>query len=481
MEARTNYVAMEMDMDIVDNNNKNADAANTDDNPSSAKSSNNNSNNSDEVSSVPTEDGIHDFPGFLCVCMVILIGDMSRGVFFPSMWPLVESLGGNKVTLGYAVAAFSFGRILVNPLFGSWSHTYGYSKTLLLSCFILLLGTLLYAQVQNVGRVEFLVVAQTVLGIGSGTLGVTRAFVADNTARRSRTTYMALITAVQYGGFTVTPAFGSLFNYVFGDREYTGWGLHLFRLNMYTAPAYFMALVVATTIAVLLLFFQDRQRFETAKSEGKKSLKRMAIDEAANQRVAFYCCNITVYDCCILGCMLLNISTKGSIASFETLGIAIAQEYFDMMASRAGLIIACCGVCGVIALLNMNILEQRFSDVYIITGGMLVMTVGIAGLTAIDDSKFDENPGWAYALSMFLIYSLGYPIGHTAVIGLFSKSSYLFISLYIMPIDRPGARFANRFPLSFSLSLSLSSPQLWGADHKVNCLAGLHPRAPWPE
>lgn len=32
------------------------------------------------VSSVLTADGIHDTTGFACVCLVILIGDMSRGV-----------------------------------------------------------------------------------------------------------------------------------------------------------------------------------------------------------------------------------------------------------------------------------------------------------------------------------------------------------------------------------------------------------------
>lgn len=162
--------------------------------------------------SVLTADGIHDLTGFYIVCLVILIGDMSRGVFFPSMWPLVSELGGSQVTLGYAVAAFSFGRILVSPLFGSWSVSYGYTKTLLLSCSILFIGTLLYAQVQNVGNTKFLIFAQTILGIGSGTLGVTRAFVADITAQRNRTTYMAWVTAVQYAGFTVTPFVGAIFN-----------------------------------------------------------------------------------------------------------------------------------------------------------------------------------------------------------------------------------------------------------------------------
>ncbi|KAL3929515.1 MAG: hypothetical protein SGARI_004727, partial [Bacillariaceae sp.] len=115
--------------------------------------------------SVLTADGIHDMAGFYIVCLVILIGDMSRGVFFPSMWPLVSELGGTQVTLGYCVASFSFGRILVSPMFGGWSVTYGYSKTLLFSCSILLVGTLLYAQVQNVGTPQFLIFAQIVLGI----------------------------------------------------------------------------------------------------------------------------------------------------------------------------------------------------------------------------------------------------------------------------------------------------------------------------
>ena len=171
------------------------------------------------VGSVLTADGIHDMIGFYIVCLVILIGDMSRGVFFPSLWPLVSELGGSQVTLGYAVAAFSFGRILVSPLFGSWSVQWGYSKTLMFSCSILFVGTLMYGQVQNVGRTEFLILCQTVLGVGSGTLGVTRAFVAEVTAQRNRTTYMAWITAVQYAGFTVTPFVGAAFNKIFGNTN----------------------------------------------------------------------------------------------------------------------------------------------------------------------------------------------------------------------------------------------------------------------
>lgn len=174
-------------------------------------------------SSVMTADGIHDVTGFFIVCFVILVGDMARGVMFPTLWPLVEVLGGTTVTLGFAVAAFSLGRIVVSPLFGSWSIEYGYKKVLTLSLSILMAGTLIYAQAQNVGSCAFLTFAQAMLGVGSGTLGVTRAFVAEVTATRTRTKYIAWITAVQYAGFTVTPFFGALFIQLLGDNDYQ-WG-----------------------------------------------------------------------------------------------------------------------------------------------------------------------------------------------------------------------------------------------------------------
>eukprot|EP00934_Nitzschia_sp_Nitz4_P008266 Nitzschia sp. Nitz4//scaffold8_size234185//204698//206303//NITZ4_001297-RA/size234185-snap-gene-0.60-mRNA-1//-1//CDS//3329559926//8256//frame0 len=364
------------------------------------------------VESVLTADGIHDMKGFLIVCLVILVGDMSRGVFFPSIWPLVASLGGSRVTLGYCVAAFSFGRILVSPLFGSWSVAYGYSKTLFFSCSILFVGTLLYGQVQNVGRPEFLIVAQTVLGIGSGTLGVTRAFVADVTAQRNRTTYMAWITAVQYAGFTVTPIVGAFFNTVLADVDKS---FGPFRLNMYTAPAIFMGFVIATTLVLMRLYFRDRVRIATTKDK-KKSKRRAAIDDHANQKTFI---GLTIYDCCILGCMLLNVSTKGSIASFETLGVDIADTYFDMYSARAGSTVGVCGTMGVAALLSMGHLARYFSDIQLISGGMIVMASGIFSLTSLNEDEV--NPSWRYVFAIFLIYSVGYPIGHTAVIGLFSK------------------------------------------------------------
>jgi MFS family permease len=172
------------------------------------------------ATSVMTATGLADPLGFFIICCVVLIGDMNRGVLFPIMWPLVEELGGNAVWLGYAVGAFSFGRIIASPVLGQMSIDYGYSKSLVVSTTIIITGSLLFAAVYRVGSLYFLIFAQVVLGVGSGTLGVTRAYVAEITATRERTKYIALQTAVQYGGFTVTPIFGSFFIWALEDRRY---------------------------------------------------------------------------------------------------------------------------------------------------------------------------------------------------------------------------------------------------------------------
>ena len=203
------------------------------------------------ASSVMTAEGLADPAGFWIICSVVLIGDMNRGVLFPIMWPLVQELGGNSVWLGYAVGAFSFGRIIASPSLGKWSIEKGYSKTLVTSTTIMTIGCILFAQVYRIGSLYFLVASQIVLGIGSATLGVTRAYVAEITATRQRTTYIAALTAVQYAGFTgmfmllivllfvilfslstsyrsifmtffipVTPIFGAMFSYFLQDKRY---------------------------------------------------------------------------------------------------------------------------------------------------------------------------------------------------------------------------------------------------------------------
>lgn len=188
---------------------------------------------------------------------------------------------------------------------------------------------------------------------------------------------------------------------------------------MYTAPAYFMAFICLITLIMLTTFFQDRLRLATQKDK-KKSKRRSAIDEMANQTTMI---GLTTYDACILGCMLLNIATKGSIGSFETVGVNYAETFFGISPEGAGTYVGSCGTIGVITLLSMGWFSVHATDVQLICGGMLVMVAGIMSLAFVAEDP-DNNPSWRYLFAIFMVYSIGYPIGHTAVIGLFSKSEY---------------------------------------------------------
>lgn len=125
------------------------------------------------------------------------------------------------------------------------------------------------------------------------------------------------------------------------------------------------------------------------------------------------CCVMpSVSDMLIYGGFLLNMSTKGTIACFETLGAKYAMTNFDFTSAEAGSTFATFGMIGVGSLLSMRIICRFFNDVQIVIGGMLVMITACVLLL--------PNPADAGGLSLFiwavfLMYSIGYPIGHTAV------------------------------------------------------------------
>jgi hypothetical protein len=48
-------------------------------------------------------------PSVLIIAAVTFVGDSSRGVLFPVLWTLCQSLGGNTLQLGLLVSTFSFG------------------------------------------------------------------------------------------------------------------------------------------------------------------------------------------------------------------------------------------------------------------------------------------------------------------------------------------------------------------------------------
>ena len=192
-------------------------------------------------------------------------------------------------------------------------------------------------------------------------------------------------------------------------------------IDQYSVASYFMAALCGIALFLLLTMFQARYRTKPA-PKAKKSQRRMEQDEVAN-RVTW--CNLSVYNAALLGCMLLNVSTKGSIGSFETMGISFAESHFGLQPAVAGTIVAVNGMIGVCSLLSMGYLGMFLTDIQMILGGITVCAVGIVSFSGLKSVEMGaDNSIYHYIFGIFLIYGVGYPIGHTAVIGLFSKGEY---------------------------------------------------------
>lgn len=189
-------------------------------------------------------------------------------------------------------------------------------------------------------------------------------------------------------------------------------------INEFTAPALFMSFMSATSLLLLSKYFEDRQRTGTKEPPRKLSARQHATEEIANSTTCFG--SLTVRTLCLVGCMAMNAFTKGPMSCFETLGIEFAESRFEMHRAEAGSIVATMGLLGALILMVMGVVCQRFDDTQMTIGGILLFVMGIFINTQLDQDG--ENAPWRYSLSMFLCYSIGYPICHTALVGLFSKS-----------------------------------------------------------
>jgi hypothetical protein len=491
------------------------------------------------------------------------VGDTSRGVLFPVLWNLCHSLGGTLIDLGYLVAMFSVGRLIAAIPLGYYCDRVRHKLPLILAQGTLISGAVLWANAYQTGSLGTLYAAQFILGCGSGSLAVTRAFVVEQCEPKQRTSVLAFLTAVQYAGFTVSPALGSgmvaIATSATGDPS-SAW--------TYALPAYLIALLSLGILIALVTVFTNipdvtvvvplpapltaltaplglpstapssvpfsSAPFSSAPplplsvqasdigvsgadthttvsaAEGALSLSHSAAkastlastEESKDGRVegdevgtlgavgavdALDAAGVVVvveadlesrlqsiekkqadanqsspqdktstptpvwttaavnptptpnsispstttlpttpttptvpFIFVPVVLILLNITTKGSIAVYETLGAEMAQTDYGLTSTQVGVMITTCGVFGFVMLLLFKSFWTRFfTDVELVKGGMGVMVV--ANLVGLSYDR-DTTPSFGcYIVSVVLMYALGYPVGHTAVLGAFSK------------------------------------------------------------
>ena len=325
-------------------------------------------------------------PSMLVIGWVTWVGDCCRGILFPVLWPLCHKLGGTKKDLGLLVAMFSIGRLIITTTFGEMSDKFGHRFTLMVANIVLALGTLFWASSYGFGDLGVLYLAQVMLGVGSGTLGVTRSYVVEQTAPERRTYVLARLSALQYAGFTVSPIAGAAL-LVVGSSFGLYWKFSL--------PPFLIFLCALLVVVLLILVFEDLDRLHdneereellptSRKSYNEDELKASDIDasdvddsksvyeephkvqEDSLEKEKEVDISYLMYFF-----MMLNFATRGGIAVYETLGAQIMVDEYFVSVILVGFLVTSSGIVGTIQMaFYKEFWVSRYSDTTLILGGM---------------------------------------------------------------------------------------------------------------
>lgn len=197
-------------------------------------------------------------------------------------------------------------------------------------------------------------------------------------------------------------------------------------INEYTAPALTMCVLCLCAFVLVHFHFKDAPKKEAKRLNKIISSRQQAYESFANTPLCFG--KTSLYTAILISCMFLNAFGKGPMSCFETLGIELAERLYGIDHAIAGFIVASCGLLGCIILFLVKLSFSKHEDSKIIILGILLFALGITLNINLDENNVEQNSTWRFACSMFLAYSVGYPVCHTATVGLFSKSTSIFIN-----------------------------------------------------
>ena len=140
-----------------------------------------------------------DYVSLLINGYITFIGDAVRGILYPVTWPLIQELGGNAVDLGWSTALFSLGRVVITTRMGIIADKYRHRCALIIDGSIYVIAGLMWSNIGMTNSIVMLYLSQFMLGLGTGSLGVTRSFVSEQCEGNKRTYQLARLSALQYG------------------------------------------------------------------------------------------------------------------------------------------------------------------------------------------------------------------------------------------------------------------------------------------
>ncbi|WKY06931.1 hypothetical protein Q1695_006815 [Nippostrongylus brasiliensis] len=180
-------------------------------------------------------------------------------IYFMSMWQYLTEVDSTATMdfFGWVAAMASLGCAVANPLFGLWNQRTGSSKTPISVGFTAsALGNLLYGLLPVLpSNVKWaMLISRFFAGIGAGTLGVLRSYIATASTRADRIRAVSLGTAGLTTGLSIGPAL----QICFIPLGTAGFTLGPVVFNMYTTAAFFVfAVNILSVLLVQGVFVED--------------------------------------------------------------------------------------------------------------------------------------------------------------------------------------------------------------------------------
>lgn len=348
-----------------------------------------------------------------------VITEAARGLLLPSIWPYFSSLGGSKQGLGALIGIYSLGRMLsVIPL-GHISDEVSSNVVLIASSLIQAFGHGLYAVSPGT---KALYLSRIIVGFGSASTSVARAHVTKAVPHDRRTHHLAYLSGLQFVGFAVLPAFGSLFAILPHTQP-----LPFLKLNGFTNPAFF--LVVANIACALLVmgFYSSPPEYRPvscpktmSQDNGLEcispSFSRPSVMSSSSKMDVFICKPDWV---ALAICLMINLVFRGVLAQLETVSIPFLMEEFGINYKTASIWMTMIGILGVGIYFSFKPVSKWFSDRSLVAAGLLFIAVGCFPLCY--SSHVSHMNIFTYMFLLSLTWSVAYPIGQTAILALFSK------------------------------------------------------------
>jgi ceroid-lipofuscinosis MFS transporter 7 len=382
------------------------------------------------------------------VLVQVFLSELPRGIVVPTLFPYIRAtnVADPELVASLAVSAFSVGRLVSTYPLGLLADITGSSRlALIVGILIVIVFSTVFAFAGLMGSTVapfVIVISRFLVGFGSGTNGITRAYMARVSSPEERVKYIMYNTLCQYIGFSVTPILADLVVY-------------LFKNNFKTPQVQFgvMPGLTTTGLSMLMLLlllamrgkdpsYLDKESLSSVEEQDKEiNLSSQDVDEKAkeinlsSQDVDEKAKDINLSSqdtskreqklfACYILYLFLNFTLRGILGVVETYGANLYQQIkspFEPanadIVRHSGEFFVYMGIIGVGVLLILPRIAKKCTPYWTLLFGIFCIIVGsILFLPFLYQANITF-----FSAAIVLIWSIGSPITQTLTISTYSQ------------------------------------------------------------